>query len=157
MVTFTDSSYLESFYSSYQISHLEQYSNLIVAAVDLKSYFILLQQGYPVAYYRSTGLDERQSNAESTFDSSTWREKMVNKIKIIRQSVLVGYNILLFDSDVMFFRDPIPYILSLEGYDLIAQKDLLVCAGFMYVPLEKHIDSLTFIPSSLHSPFPDHH
>lgn len=131
MVTFTDSSYLESFYSSYEISNLGQYKNLIVAAVDLKSYAILRKQGYPVAYYRSTGLSERSSNAESSFHSKEWLEKMVNKIKIIRQSVVIGYNILLFDSDVMFFQDPLPYIQSMEGFDLIAQKDLSVCAGFM--------------------------
>lgn len=82
MVTFTDSSYLESFYSSYEISSLGQYKNLIVAAVDLKSYAILRKQGYPVAYYRSTGLNERSSNTESSFHSKEWLEKMVNRLKL---------------------------------------------------------------------------
>ena len=41
MVTFTDSSYLGAFYTSYQISHLDQYSNFIVVAMDLDGYHVL--------------------------------------------------------------------------------------------------------------------
>ena len=56
---------------------------------------------------------------------------MVNKIKIIRQAVLLGYNILLFDSDVLLFKDPLHPIVDLVDYDLVSQKDTSVCAGFM--------------------------
>ena len=38
MLTFTDSSYLESFYSSYYVSKLNQYRNFIVVAVDMNAY-----------------------------------------------------------------------------------------------------------------------
>ena len=40
LVTFTDSSYLEAFYSSYQISHLANYSNFLVVAMDPDAYFV---------------------------------------------------------------------------------------------------------------------
>ena len=44
MLTFTDSSYLESFYASYVVSKLDQYRNFIVVAVDLNAYTVLLQR-----------------------------------------------------------------------------------------------------------------
>lgn len=40
MLTFTDSSYLESFYASYVVSKLDQYRNFIVVAVDLNAYTV---------------------------------------------------------------------------------------------------------------------
>ena len=40
MLTFTDSSYLESFYASYVVSKLNQYPNFIVVAVDMNAYTV---------------------------------------------------------------------------------------------------------------------
>ena len=126
MVSFTDSSYLESFYASYNISRLDRFSNFIIVAVDLKA------KNYPVAYYQSTDLSNEKTEKESLYESKDWKAKMANKIKIIRQAVVLNYNVLLFDSDVFLFQDPLPSILSLDDYDLIAQQDTSVCAGFMY-------------------------
>lgn len=44
MLTFTDSSYLESFYASYVVSKLDQYRNFIVVAVDMNAYTVLFLQ-----------------------------------------------------------------------------------------------------------------
>ena len=37
------------------------------------------------------------------------------------------------DSDVILLKDPFPYLYSITGYDLIAQKDETICTGFMYL------------------------
>ena len=132
MVSFTDSSYLESFYASYNISRLDRFSNFIIVAVDLKAYEVLKAKNYPVAYDQSTDLSNEKTEKESLYESKDWKVKMANKIKIIRQAVVLNYNVLLFDSDVFLFQDPLPSILSLDDYDLIAQQDTSVCAGFMY-------------------------
>lgn len=132
MVTFTDSSYLDAFYASYKLSKLDRFPNFIVVAVDAKAYRELDERFFPVAYYRSSVLSKEGAEQESSYHSREWKEKMVNKIKIIRQAVLIGYNILLFDSDVLFFKDPLPPIMALEKYDLVSQKDTSVCAGFMF-------------------------
>ena len=52
-------------------------------------------------------------------------------MQIIRQVILLDYCALLFDSDVVIFKDPVSTILAYENYDLIAQKDAGICAGFM--------------------------
>ena len=133
MVTFTDSSYLKAFYASHALSRLDRFPNFIVVAVDAAAYRELDEKHFPVAYYRSTVLSKERSETESSYHSQEWREKMVNKIKIIRQSVLLGCSILLFDSDVFFFQNPLPSIEDFIDYDLVSQKDTSVCAGFMFV------------------------
>ncbi|KAK8789327.1 hypothetical protein WA588_001212 [Blastocystis sp. NMH] len=143
MVSFTDSSYLESFYASYNISRLDRFSNFIIVAVDLKAYEVLKAKNYPVAYYQSTDLSNEKTEKESLYESKDWKAKMANKIKIIRQAVVLNYNVLLFDSDVFLFQDPLPSILSLDDYDLIAQQDTSVCAGFMF--FRPTLQSLTFL------------
>ena len=89
MVSFTDSSYLESFYASYNISRLDRFSNFIIVAVDLKAYEVLKAKNYPVAYYQSTDLSNEKTEKESLYESKDWKAKMANKIKIIRQAVVL--------------------------------------------------------------------
>ena len=154
MVSFTDASYLESFYASYNISRLERFSNFIIVAVDLKAYEILKAKNYPVAYYQSTDLSNEKTEKESLYESKDWKAKMANKIKIIRQAVVLNFNVLLFDSDVFLFRDPLPSILSLHDYDLIAQQDTSVCAGFMYPLSPPHSQVLPSHAAVAHLPEP---
>lgn len=59
MLTFTDSSYLESFYASYVVSKLDQYRNFIVVAVDMNAYTVLLQ------YKTSKRLDSLEARIPS--------------------------------------------------------------------------------------------
>lgn len=73
-----------------------------------------------------------QAKTESTFWSQLWFEKMAIKIKIIREVILLNLQILLFDSDVVLMNNPLPPILNHTSYDIIAQKDKFVCAGFMF-------------------------
>lgn len=42
LVTFTDSSYLSAFYTSYQVSHLDKYSNFLVVAMDEDAYHVII-------------------------------------------------------------------------------------------------------------------
>lgn len=42
LVTFTDSSYLSAFYTSYQVSHLNNYSNFLVVAMDEDAYHVII-------------------------------------------------------------------------------------------------------------------
>ena len=51
MLTFTDSSYLESFYSSYDVSRLSQYRNFIVVAVDMNAYEVGLFRAVESRHY----------------------------------------------------------------------------------------------------------
>ena len=76
---------------------------------------------------------------------------MAVKIKIIREAILLNTNILLFDSDVILVKDPIPPILAYSSnYDIIAQKDILICAGFMLITLSSSLSN-RFVQSTLNS------
>lgn len=81
--------------------------------------------------FQSDLLSQDQMKKESTFQSTVWLEKMAIKIKIIREVILLNCDVLLFDSDVILVQDPFPSLLSYPSYDIVAQKDILVCAGFM--------------------------
>ena len=59
--------------------------------------------------------------------------KMVLKLTVIRDVLNCGYNLLYVDSDVLLFHDPFPKLQEYRSYDLAAQKDDTLCAGFMYV------------------------
>lgn len=42
MVTFTDLGYIDSFYLSNELSHLQSYSNLVVVAIEIGAYLVRL-------------------------------------------------------------------------------------------------------------------
>lgn len=42
MVTFTDMGYIDSFYLSNELSHLQSYSNLVVVAIEISAYIVLI-------------------------------------------------------------------------------------------------------------------
>lgn len=59
--------------------------------------------------------------------------------------------VLYLDSDVILFKDPFPVLNSYSGYDLIAQKDGYICAGFMYLHPTKETIKLLEITMDLRS------
>lgn len=66
-------------------------------------------------------------------ESSLFKKKMQSKLALIKTVLSYGFNLLYMDSDVILLKDPFPYLQSITGYDLIAQKDETVCTGFMYI------------------------
>ena len=66
-------------------------------------------------------------------ESGLFKRKMRMKLKIILDVMSYGYDVLYMDSDVILFKDPFPYLYSIIGYDLIAQRDETICSGFMYL------------------------
>ena len=60
-------------------------------------------------------------------------KKMQSKLALIKTVLSYGFCLLYMDSDVILLKDPFPYLQSITGYDLIAQKDVTVCTGFIYI------------------------
>ena len=60
-------------------------------------------------------------------------DKMVLKLAVLRDLLLLRYTVLYIDSDVLLFKDPFPALHDYDGYDFAAQKDEAMCAGFMYL------------------------
>ena len=59
--------------------------------------------------------------------------KMVLKLTAIRDVINCGYNLLYVDSDVLLFHNPFPKLQEYRSYDIVAQRDTTLCAGFMYL------------------------
>lgn len=66
-------------------------------------------------------------------ESSLFKKKMQSKLALIKTVLSYGFSLLYMDSDVILLKDPFPYLQNITGYDLIAQKDVTVCTGFMYI------------------------
>ena len=60
-------------------------------------------------------------------------DKMVLKLCIIKDLLLLKYHVLYMDADVFLFKNPFPFLSKYSTYDFVAQKDDDICAGFMYL------------------------
>ena len=65
--------------------------------------------------------------------SSLFKKKMQSKLALIKSVLSYGFRVLYMDSDVILLKDPFPYLKNITGYGLLAQKDITVCSGFMYI------------------------
>lgn len=59
--------------------------------------------------------------------------KMVLKLVIVRDLLLLDLRVLYMDCDILLFKDPFPYLQQYEHLDMVAQRDETLCAGFMYI------------------------
>ena len=67
----------------------------------------------------------------SLFGTNVFKQKMNAKQRIIREVLLLNCSCLLFDSDVILHKNPLPGILLRKHYDMLAQKDERVNSGFV--------------------------
>ncbi len=80
----------------------------------------------------------------ANYDSTLYNKKMELKLTLIKAVLSYGFSLLYMDSDVILLKDPFPYLQSITGYDLLAQKDVTVCNGFMYIrPTNQSIAAIT--------------
>lgn len=134
IVTFTDFSYLESFYVSYTVSRLWRFSNFFVVALDRRAYDVLESQNFPVALIKTTEADSaKQTTDRSDYGGHSFNQIMRMKLVIVRHVLSMGVGILVFDSDVVIFKEPFSGLPVNDEFDIIAQKDEHICAGFMYL------------------------
>ena len=80
-------------------------------------------------------MGEDSSIASSFADQATreFKKKIRWKITLLYQIVRSGVNLLYMDCDVVLLKNPFPYLYSVKGYDMMAQRDgHTICTGFMY-------------------------
>ena len=80
-------------------------------------------------------MGEDSSIASSFADQATreFKKKIRWKITLLYQIVRSGMNLLYMDCDVVLLKNPFPYLYSVKGYDMMAQRDgRTICTGFMY-------------------------
>ena len=93
----------------------------------------MLKEGYPVFYYKNDLLSVDEASSSTRMWTSSAFSKMVLKLVIIRDLLRIKLRVLYLDSDIRLFKDPFPILRDYESYDMAAQRDDTLCAGFMYL------------------------
>ena len=103
------------------LEHL-QIKNFVFICSDTKSFNILLKKNINAFLY-NVDID---SENPSDFGTEKFRDKVGIKLKIVAAAVMLGFNVLLTDIDVVFLSDPIPNLLQDNGPDLYIQDLSLI-------------------------------
>ena len=73
-------------------------------------------------------------------------------MELIKHVVDKGFSVLYVDCDVLIFKNPFPYFTKYPGYSILAQRDVELCAGFMYLrPFNNTIRFLNLVVRNIYS------
>ena len=133
MLMYTDSGYINMFMNSYYVCNLKQYKNLIVTCFDKPCYNQLKKMNISVALVNAERDSLVDTSAASSFGSPAFQNKVQWKLVMLLQAINQNVRVLYLDSDIILFKDPFPVLNSYTGYDVLAQRDETICAGFMYL------------------------
>ena len=129
----TDNSYIDLFLNGYYASQLWKYENLAVTCFDRLCYQKLYKLNIPVALLNV----ESDTSVDITKAAICHTKAFHNKVhyKLVLWQIVINMNIqiLYVDSDVILLQNPLFYLNSFTGYDIIAQRDGELCSGFMYM------------------------
>lgn len=98
----------------------------LIGAVDDESQSYLQYKGVKRCFSAPLGLPLQQhpDNAylwgQNIWGQATWR-----KVFAVQQVVSMGFNVVLSDLDVVWFRNPLPYFLSHPQYDVMLSTDVI--------------------------------
>jgi hypothetical protein len=60
------------------------------------------------------------------FRTNGWNKIVYYKLKIIKENLEKGYNVIFTDGDIVFLKNPIDYLKSqIKDYDMLCQEDVL--------------------------------
>ena len=133
MLMCTDSGYINMFLNSYYVCNLQQYKYLIVTCLDKSCYKRLKEMNINVALVSAESDSLVDTSTTSSYGSRAFRNKVHWKLIMLLQAVNQNVRVLYMDSDIILFKDPFPVLNSYNGYDFIAQKDVDICTGFIYL------------------------
>ena len=120
MLSFADFAYIElavNLHGSLQALHI---TNFLFVCADVKSLNVLKRRGIASFLYRHPQIN---SNEASNFYSDDFNVKTSIKIKIITAALMMGFQVMFTDADVVFLRNPIPHLLSYDNADIVIQND----------------------------------
>ena len=93
-------------------------TNFIFICLDNKSFSDLQKRGISSFLYQQNVA----SNVPAAFATKQFNEKTGIKMKIVTASLMLGFNAMIMDVDIVFLRNPLPH-LPLD-FDLAIQDDL---------------------------------
>ncbi|KNA12497.1 hypothetical protein SOVF_125280 [Spinacia oleracea] len=96
-------------------------NNLLVCALDDETYEFSIQQGIPV--FRDSLAPRNISFNDCHFGTKCFQKVTKTKSRLVLQILKLGYNVLLSDVDVYWFKNPIPLLQTFGPAVFAAQSD----------------------------------
>ncbi|XP_071926616.1 beta-arabinofuranosyltransferase RAY1-like isoform X2 [Coffea arabica] len=114
-----------------RLRHL-QISNFLVCAIDHEIYEFAVLQGIPVLEYAD--IPANVSFDDCHFGTECFQKVTKVKSRMVLQILKLGYNVLLSDVDVYWFKNPLPLLSSFGRATLVAQSDEYNITGPINLP-----------------------
>ncbi|XP_037474285.1 beta-arabinofuranosyltransferase RAY1-like [Triticum dicoccoides] len=103
-----------------RLRHL-RVTNFVVCALDQETYEFAVLQGLPV--FRDPTSPKNVSFDDCHFGTQCFKRVTKVKSRIVLEIIRLGYNVLLSDVDVYWFRNPVKFLYSLGPATFAAQSD----------------------------------
>ncbi|KAL3501134.1 hypothetical protein ACH5RR_035583 [Cinchona calisaya] len=114
-----------------RLRHL-QILNFLVSAIDREIYEFSVLQGLPVFEYQDVPTNISFDNCH--FGTECFQKVTKVKSRIVLQILKLGYNVLMSDVDVYWFKNPLPLLSSFGPGILVAQSDEYNIEGPINLP-----------------------
>ncbi|CAN4123314.1 unnamed protein product [Withania somnifera] len=114
-----------------RLRHL-QISNFLVCALDDDIYDFSVSQGLPVFKYAN--LETKISFDNCHFGTECFQKVTKVKSRMVLQILKLGYNVLMSDVDIYWFKNPLPLLSSFGPAVLVAQSDEHKLTGPINLP-----------------------
>ncbi|GMI75035.1 REDUCED ARABINOSE YARIV 1 [Hibiscus trionum] len=103
-----------------RLRHLK-ITNFLVSALDSETYQFSIMQGLPV--FNDPSAPSNISFNDCHFGTKCFQRVTKVKSRLVLKILKLGYNVLLSDVDVYWFRNPLPMVFSFGPATLAAQSD----------------------------------
>ncbi|XP_059657849.1 beta-arabinofuranosyltransferase RAY1 [Cornus florida] len=107
-------------------------SNFLVCALDQEIYDFCVLQGLPV--FKDSFAPTNVSFNDCHFGTKCFQRVTKVKSRVVLQILKLGYNVLLSDVDVYWFKNPLPLLYSYGSAVLVAQSDEYNTTGPINLP-----------------------
>ncbi|XP_059290663.1 beta-arabinofuranosyltransferase RAY1 [Lycium ferocissimum] len=114
-----------------RLNHL-QISNFLVCALDDDIYDFSIFQG--LAVYKYANLETNISFDNCHFGTECFQKVTKVKSRMVLQILKLGYNVLMSDVDIYWFKNPLPLLSSFGPAVLVAQSDEYKLTGPINLP-----------------------
>ena len=135
-ISLIDYGYLDMSVNLYMFYQRINLTNFLFVSSDNKACDALAKEvpNVPCVQY----VFDTDAAKPSSFGSAAFVRKTHRKTKIVLDALKLNFNVLLVDVDIVFFKNPFPYLETCLDCDLQVQWDHgMACSGFYFVRATK--------------------
>ena len=135
-ISLIDYGYLDLAVNLYMFYQRVNLTNFLFVSSDNKACDALAKEvpNVPCVQY----VFDADAAKASSFGSAAFVRKTHRKTKIVLDALMLKFNVLLVDLDIVFFKNPFPYLDICSDCDLQVQWDHgMACSGFYFVRATK--------------------